>query len=562
MLETSLPQIEEALAALHANKDSWVRLTIPERIAILDDLSRDMLSIADRWIGVSLSAKGLPRHTMGEAEEWLFLATILRGVRMARKSLLEIHRNGRPRLPGPVTRTFTGQAAVRIFPRDPWDPFIYRGMTADVWMEPGVTVEEVRSWQPWRYAEADRDGKVALVLGAGNASMLPVVDLLHKLFVENQVVILKLNPVNDYLGPLMEEGLRALIQNGYLRIVYGSVAQGSYLCEHPQVDELHLTGSANTFEAITFGPGADGERRKAERRPANLKRFTCELGNISPVIVVPGPWTSADMEEQAEQVVTWFIANAGFGCLTPRMIVQHAAWPGRNQFLDAIGRLLEGIEPRRAYYPGARAVHSAFVSAHPSARQIGYASADELPWTIIPGLDPSQRGDICFTREAFCSLMAETGLEAPGILEFIDRSVEFVNESLWGSLNATILVHPASLRDPQIAEAVDRAVARLRYGTVTVNMAAFSAYYFQVAPWGGFPGHTIDDIQSGIGKTANFLMLTSPEKSVVRGPFRKFPDPLRVTAKRSAAFARNLALFEGAPSLAKVPLLVRSALGE
>jgi hypothetical protein len=423
-----------------------------------------------------------------------------------------------------------------------------------------VTVEEVSGWQSWQYPETAQGGKVALVLGAGNASMLAVVDLLHKLFVENQVVILKLNPVNDYLGPLMEEGLRALIQGGYLRIVYGSIAQGRYLCEHPEVDELHLTGSANTFEAITFGVGAEGERRKAERRPANIKRFTAELGNISPVVVVPGHWTQSDTEEQAAQVVTWFIANAGFGCLTPRMIIQHAGWPGRNQFLNAIWRLLERAEPRRAYYPGTQGIHSAFVSAHPSARQIGHASDGELPWTIVPSLDPSERNDICFTREAFCSVIAETALQARSTAKFIDHSVEFVNETLWGSLNATILVHPASLRDPKIAEAVERAVARLRYSTVTVNMAAFSGYYLQVALWGGFPGHSTDNIQSGIGKTANFLMLTSAEKPVVRGPFRKFPDPLRITAKQSAAFARNLALFEGAPSLAKVALLVKSIL--
>jgi hypothetical protein len=559
-LDTHPSQIEEALADLQANKDAWVGLTIPERVAILTDLSRDMLSVADRWIESSLAAKGLARQTMGEAEEWLFLAAVLRAIRMARRTLTEIHRFGRPRLPGAVTSTHAGQSAVRVFPRDPWDPIIYRGMTADVWMEPGVTVEAVKGWESGRHLQDVRSGKVALVLGAGNACMLPVVDLLHKLFVEKQVVILKLNPVNDYLGPLMEEGLRALIQGGYLRIVYGGVAQGTYLCRHPQVDELHLTGSAGTFEVIHFGVGAEGGQRKAERRPINVKRFTCELGNISPVIVVPGPWTRADMEEQASQLVTWFIANAGFGCLTPRMIIQHAIWPGRNQFLDVIGRLLEHVEPRRAYYPGARAIHGAFISAHPSARQIGQASSGELPWTIIPGLNPAARDDICFTREAFCSLMAETGLEAPGTVEFIDRSVEFVNETLWGTLNATLLVHPASLRDPQIMEAVERAIARLRYGTVTVNMAAFSGYYFQVAPWGGFPGHTADDIQSGIGKTANFLMLPSPEKSVIRGPFRKFPDPLRVTAHHSWLFARKLALFEGGPSPAKFLSLAAGAL--
>jgi len=50
-------------------------------------------------------------------------------------------------------------------------------------------------------------GITNLVLGAGNASSLPVNDSLCKLFVENRVVILKLNPVNSYLGPLIEKDL-------------------------------------------------------------------------------------------------------------------------------------------------------------------------------------------------------------------------------------------------------------------------------------------------------------------------------------------------------------------
>ena len=38
--------------------------------------------------------------------------------------------------------------------------------------------------------------------------------------------------------------------------------------------------------------------------------------------------------------------------------------------------------------------------------------------------------------------------------------------------------------------------------------------------WGAFPGHTLDDIQSGIGVVHNALLLAEPERSVVRGPFR------------------------------------------
>jgi len=41
------------------------------------------------------------------------------------------------------------------------------------------------------------------------------------------------------------------------------------------------------------------------------------------VIVVPGPWQKSDIEEQAKHIATWLVANAGFACLSPRVIVQH-----------------------------------------------------------------------------------------------------------------------------------------------------------------------------------------------------------------------------------------------
>jgi acyl-CoA reductase-like NAD-dependent aldehyde dehydrogenase len=290
------------------------------------------------------------------------------------------------------------------------------------------------------------------------------------------------------------------------------------------------------------------------------KRFTAELGNVGPVIIVPGPWDEDDIQEQVEHLATWLTANAGFGCLTPRVIVQHSDWAQRDALVKALGRILERVETRQAFYPGARKRHAAFVHAHPEAYQFGDPDGDHLPWTLISGIDAEEADDICFTRECFCSVVAETALEAPSVPGYIERAVDFANETLWGTLNATLLVHPESLADPAVAAAVERAVADLRYGTVTVNVFAYYAYYFMVLPWGAFPGHSIDDIQSGAGKTANALMFESPEKSVVRGPFHKPIDPLKVTSKRAHEFARKLARFEEAPSWVRFSALLWSAL--
>jgi hypothetical protein len=280
---------------------------------------------------------------------------------------------------------------------------------------------------------------------------------------------------------------------------------------------------------------------------------------VSPVIIVPGPWKLEDVEEQAKHIATWLTVNAGFMCLTPRVLIQHRSWKLRDRLMDAVGELLERAPTRYAYYPGARDRHAEFLEAHPAARLFGKGGMDRLPWTLIPDVDPETPEEICFKREAFCGLFAETGLDAPDAASFIDRAVEFANQTLWGTLCATIIVHPKSLHDPNIAAAVERAISNLHYGTVSLNLLAFYSSYFMVTPWGGFPGQDIYDVQSGIGKTFNFLMFGRAQKSVVRAPFRRF-DPLTITSKRPAEFGKRLAAFEANPSWKRFSGLVWTAL--
>lgn len=545
---TSLTEIDRIVDQLYLGKDDWVRLRPSDRVAILDSLLADFKPISHRWVEAELKAKGNPADSNGEAEEWVILATVFRIIRKLRQSLVELDKHGHPLFVGSPETHSDGQVIVRVFPKTLDDRVLFPGVTGEVWMERGVSAEDVINTQAWAYRDDKLDGKVALVLGAGNAAVLPVADVLHKLFVELQVVVLKLNPVNAHMGPLLEEGFRTLINMGYLGIVYGGIEEGSHICNHPDVNELHMTGSDKTYETIMFGPGEDGRRRKAKRIPKISKRFTGELGNVSPVIVVPGPWSQQEIEQQARYISTWLVANAGFGCLTPRVIIQHKNWRHRSDLIDAMGQVLEKVPTRKAYYPGSHQRHSEFVSHHPEARKYGSKIGDYLPWTIIPGLDPANTSEICFKREAFCGLCAETALEAHSIPEFLDRAVEFSNRTLWGTLCATLIVHPDSLRDPDIAKAVNRAIANLRYGTVSTNILAYYSAYLMGTPWGAFPGSEIDDIQSGIGKTFNTLMFARPEKSVVRAPFKRL-EPTEVMSKHAVELCKRLAEFEAAPSI-------------
>jgi hypothetical protein len=552
---SSCTEIDAALLKLRARVNEWAELGLDERVVILRQVREDFSKVGPQWVKAELAAKGLYQGTLGEAEEWIFLAGIMRAMRMLENSLAAIKRNGSLKLPGDFTVRPGEQIEVQVFPTNLYDRLMFPQVRGWVRFLPGASKEEITRLHFYNAANT-RNG-IALVLGAGNAGMLPLVDIFHRLFVEKQVVAFKPNPVNAHLGPLIEMGLRVLIEKGYLQVLYGGLAEGAYLAEHPQIDELHLTGSHKTYEKIVFGPGTEGQARKAESSPLNKRPFICELGNVSPVIIVPGPWSPADLREQVEQLATWLVANAGFGCLTPRVLILHEGWPLREKFLDALGKILEQVETRRAYYPGAGAIHSAVLEQHPHARLYGEITAERLPWTIVSGVDSSNREDICFTREAFCSLCAETSLKAPDGATFLERAVDFANEVLWGNLTAMLVVHPKSLVDPLTSGAVGMAVNRLNYGTVVVNHFAFASYYLQVLPWGGYPGNHPADIQSGLGRTANAYLLSQVEKSVLWSPFKKRPDPIRVTSKNPHRFARGLARFEARPSVANFIRLMR-----
>jgi hypothetical protein len=337
-------------------------------------------------------------------------------------------------------------------------------------------------------------------------------------------------------------------------MVYGGAEEGAALCAHPDVDTIHVTGSDRTYEAIVFGPGEEGRRRKAEGRPRTAKPVTAELGNVSPVIVVPGAWSAGDLEYQAENLAAMLTNNAGFNCNAARVIVQHAGWGQREALLDAIRAVLARVPPRKAYYPGAADRFDELTGVHPEAECFGARGGGRLPWALIPGLDPDAAAEPLYRFEAFNSLFAETALPAASPAEFVDRAVAFANDRLWGTLTATLIVDAGALRDAATRDAVERALADLRYGTVTINHWAGVGYGLVVTPWGAYPGHAPEDIQSGTGVVHNSLMFSRPEKTVIRSPFRAFPKPPWFPSHRAdRALAEALTRFEASPSPFRLP---------
>jgi aldehyde dehydrogenase (NAD(P)+) len=177
---------------------------------------------------------------------------------------------------------------------------------------------------------------------------------------------------------------------------------------------------------------------------------------------------------------------------------------------------MERSPTRRPWYPGAVERYHRFTDGRLHVHAVG-ARDGRLPWTLVTRLDPAAR-DEAFEVEAFAPVLFETSVGGPDPLAYLEAAVPFANERLQGTLTAHLLVPPRSMRDAVVAAAVHGAIRSLRYGTISVNDWAGGAFAFGTAPWGGAPGATLADVESGIGWAHNTAMLEGIDKVVAWNP--------------------------------------------
>jgi acyl-CoA reductase-like NAD-dependent aldehyde dehydrogenase len=559
---TSTRQLDEMVTRLREAAPVFARLALGDRIALARSMQAGYLRIAKRSVQAACAAKGIPADSPVAGEEW---ATgpwpVVRHLRLLIESLHSIQRTGTTPI-GRLGQNADGNLTVRVFPGNRTDGMLFSGITVDVHLLPGVTDQRLEATRASFYKSRSHEGRTVLVLGAGNITSIPAMDVITKLFNEGSVCLLKLNPVTGYIGPFIEEAFADAIARGYLAVAYGGVEEGAYLAQHRGIDEIHLTGSAATYDSVVWGPpGPEREARKARNQPVLNKRVTAELGNVSPVLVVPGPYSEKELAFRAENIVGAATYNASFLCNSAKMLVTPKAWGQRPALLQAVERILETVPLRKAYYPGAEERWQRLAGGRSQRRTIGSPSQGQLPWTMLSGLDATDAGEPAFTTEPFCSIQSETEVGSDDPVEFLDRAVDFANNRLWGTLSADIVVHPRSLKDPRVAQALERAICRLRYGAVTVNSWTGFVFSFASPPWGGYPDSTTADIQSGNGWVHNTSMLEGVEKSVLRHPLTIMPKPVVFPSHRTAhTLMERLTALEERASWSKVPGVVAAAM--
>ncbi|MFM9370157.1 aldehyde dehydrogenase family protein [Streptomyces sp. Da 82-17] len=565
-LDLDVAPLDRALTDLREHAAGWTATALPERVALLERMLPRIAAEAPGMVAESARAKGYAADSPWAAEDWTTAPWALaQGVR-AYLHVLRRLAAGLDPLPETAVRARGSRTVVDVFPATATDRLLLNGFRAEVWTLPGTTREDVRLGAAAEYRGRAGAPAVALVLGAGNVPSITPLDVLHKLYVEGQVVVAKMNPVNAYLRPYFARVFGEFVDRGWVRFVDGGAAEGAYLTGHDGVDTIHVTGSERTHDAIVWGTDARAEERRRTDKPLNDKPFTSELGGVSPCIVTPGPWSDADFRFQAEHIVTSKLNNSGHNCVATQVLLVPRDWDGTERLLAEVRRLLRDLPPRSDYYPGAVERLRAAADSHPQGETLG----EDCARLFLPDLaDPD--GDPLVTDEVFASALGVVRLPGDDAPQFLRSAVEFANRKLPGTLGATLLVHPRTERAHRTA--VDEAVAALRYGTLGVNCWSAFGFLLGYTPWGAYPGHTRQDIGSGIGFVHNAFQLAAVEKTVLRAPFAPAPrglftgspslsprPPYFVTNRTGRTTMRRLTAFTTSGKVSRLPGVFVSAL--
>jgi acyl-CoA reductase-like NAD-dependent aldehyde dehydrogenase len=538
-------ELDAAIARLAEGAETWSQMHLRERAELLRATQRSIAAEAGSWAGAATAAKGVPSGRY-EGEEWISGPAATAPMFGEYAATLDKLAQGRSAVDGLHVRSEGGRLAVRILPEDLKDTLLFNGFTAEVWLQEGVTKEQLDADSGLAAREGNPSGGVGLVLGAGNISAIGPLDVAYELVAYNRASVLKLNPTFQHLKPVYDRALAPLIEADLVRVVNGGPDTGGYLAGHDGISHVHITGSARTHDAIVWGTGAEATRNRKAGTPKLGKEMTSELGGVSPIIVVPGAWSKGDLRYQAENVVTQRLHNAGHNCIGGQALLISADWEQKDAFLAAIREVLLDIPPRAPWYPSGQASIERAKATYPDAEQVGSC-------LLVP-LDEGSPTEL-YDGEYFAAVLGITELPGTGA-DFLANAVAFANDRLDGTLGASMIVAPRDIK--RMGRRFDELVGELRYGAVGVNVWSGIAFLLGGATWGAYPGHTLDKVGSGIGVVHNTHLIAHSEKTVVRGPFHPFPVsylkgeftmaptmPWFVTASTAAQSGKALAAYGG-----------------
>jgi hypothetical protein len=301
-----MSDVQQRIGVLTAGAVAFSRRTASERAALAVRTAQTVAAVADAWVEVALGIKqSTASHVRAEETATGPLVT-LRLLLVTARALGDIGRTGLPQVPRPPRLVHPGDGTasrivVDVLPGSAprgglYDSTIFGGHQATVrCVNPGSLEAFERSWRA-EVEERPRAGGVALVLGAGNVTGLAPADCVNQIFEHGRAVFLKLHPLHAPLRGVFERAFQPLVEAGLLAIVAGGVEVAKAALAAPGLEHVHLTGGQAAFDALVWGgAGPHGT-------PILAQSITCELGNVTPWVIVPGRYTPRELAMQADMV--------------------------------------------------------------------------------------------------------------------------------------------------------------------------------------------------------------------------------------------------------------------
>jgi len=372
---------------------------------------------------------------------------------------------------------------------------------------------------------------LALCLLPFNLASIGALDILQLLAHGPMRVVAKLSEKVNFIKPYFEKIFSPLLLTKALVFVEGGPEVGSWLAGRSEFGRIHLTGSGRTADAV--------------QELVGVERLTCELGGVTPAIILPEVFQNDQLLRQAaRQVAFGALANNGQHCVSYQVVM--VAESQQVTFRKALG-----FEMGLTVSTGASQLMRTLVDDSAAARvgelvedarRLGalvnpdacYPQGRQFPVTLLHGVTDQMR---IFREEVFGPVV---GIMSLPDHEFADQAISKANQpALSGDLGASLFTNqPDSFL-------VHKLAGQLKHGIVAINSYPGVAFATSL-PWGAGPGKA-----SGRGWVHNYQFLAESfiQKVVLSAPLgRKGPRPFvwedpwlpNVSGPNTLRFARSL----------------------
>ena len=524
--------IDRFITTLRTKSKEFNSISNVQLASMLEETISNIKEVAFFWATICSDNKGTTK-TPAEGEEWLGgpFASVL-ATQYYIKSLTNDD--------DLVEKKYNSEEnSYKVFPNSFTERITFPFIDAKVIFNKSMSFEDINKYRGFskRY---DIDPSITLVLGAGNFSSIPYLDVLYHLITRKSVILLKLNPVNEYLKPVFEKVFQSFIERGYIIVTTGNIDESKYMANHPGINNIHLTGSDKTFEDIVYGRElTEKERKSKSLSKINNKPITSELGNVTPIIIHPGKWSTSDIKYQARKIVTAKLNNNGFNCIAAQVVVLPDGWGQTETLIKYVKHYMSKTKERKAYYP------ESIERLEKLEKDKGYERVNALS-CVTPHLTREIKAYSKFEiEEVWSSTIYFKKIEYTNIEDFANKAIDYCNDELWGNLGVSVIIKDHNRKFNR--HITNLYIDKLNYGTVAINEWAAIGYIIPQLPWGGFPGNKDNDIQSGQSVVHNSMLFESPLKGVVNTKFRisKLIDPpWFVTNKKARRLFKNLTYYQ------------------